>query len=169
MMHNLSTTKYSLVSIKLDDKRFKLYTHYEGLQVIDEILLLGQYHLAYRLKPRVVIDVGAHIGIFTVSMAKHIKEVCNNGLIIAIEPVSINYNAMLNNIEINMVKDIVKPIRAAVASKEDYIEVEWIGVRERVKTVTMNRLIEIVKEKGYNYIDLVKIDIEGAELEILTK
>jgi FkbM family methyltransferase len=102
-------------------------------------------------------------------MAKHIKEVCNNGLIIAIEPVSINYNAMLNNIEINMVKDIVKPIRAAVASKEDYIEVEWIGVRERVKTVTMNRLIEIVKEKGYNYIDLVKIDIEGAELEILTK
>jgi hypothetical protein len=53
MMHNLSTTKYSLVSIKLDDKRFKLYTHYEGLQVIDEILLLGQYHLAYRLKPRV--------------------------------------------------------------------------------------------------------------------
>ena len=168
MMHNLSTTKYSLVSIKLDDKRFKLYTHYEGLQVIDEILLLGQYHLAYRLKPRVVIDVGAHIGIFTVSMAKHIKEVCNNGLIIAIEPVSINYNAMLNNIEINMVKDIVKPIRAAVASKEDYIEVEWIGVRERVKTVTMNRLIEIVKEKGYNYIDLVKIDIEGAELEILT-
>ena len=169
IIHNLSTAKYSLVSIKLDDKRFKFYTHYEGLQVIDEILLLGQYHLAYRLKPRVVIDVGAHIGIFTVSMAKHIKEVHNNGLIIAIEPVSANYNVMLDNIEINMVKDIVKPVKAAVASKEDYIEVEWIGVRERVKTVTMNRLIEIIKEKGYNYIDLVKIDIEGAELEILTK
>ena len=67
IMHMLSSSNYSMITVKYNNRKLKFYTHYEGLQVIDELLILNQYDLAYRLKPRVVVDVGAHIGGFLYS------------------------------------------------------------------------------------------------------
>jgi len=66
---------YMLIEVKTDtiQEKMKLYTHYEGLQVIDELLLLGEYAKVFELKPKTVIDIGAHIGVFTVMTGKYIK------------------------------------------------------------------------------------------------
>jgi hypothetical protein len=44
-----------------------------------------------------------------------------------------------------------------------------IGVKELVASITMTQLLEYIKSNGYNTVDLIKMDIEGAELDIITK
>jgi len=169
IMHMLSSSNYSMITVKYNNRKLKFYTHYEGLQVIDELLILNQYDLAYRLKPRVVVDVGAHIGAFSIPMALNILDLYGDGLVVAVEPATINYRALVNNILINGVEKIVKPIKAAVSVNQSPIEIEWIGMKELVASITMTQLLEFIKSNGYNTIDLIKMDIEGAELDIITR
>lgn len=172
MLFGLASHGYSLVKVRVDNNVFKLYTHFEGMQVIDEVMLLGQYREALKSKPRVVVDLGAHIGTFTLLAARTILNTYGDGLVIAVEPASVNYIALLNNIRLNRVEKAVHPIKAAIASELGWIEIEWIRRREKVKAVTMSEIIKRIREY-YNCIDLVKIlvkiDIEGAELDVLVK
>lgn len=169
VIHAFSSSNYSMITVKYDSKRLKFYTHYEGLQVIDELLVLNQYSLACKLKPRSVIDIGAHIGAFSIPMALNILDLYGDGVVVAVEPVTINYRALVNNIMINGVEKIVKPVKVAVSINKGFIEIEWIGVREHVPSITMTQLLELIKDEGINSIDLIKLDIEGAELDIITK
>jgi hypothetical protein len=97
---HFSSSNYSMITVKYDNKRLKFYTHYEGLRVIDELLVLNQYSLACKLKPRSVIDICAHIGAFSISMALNILDLYGDGVVVAVEPVTINYRALVNNIVI---------------------------------------------------------------------
>jgi len=169
VIHAFSSSNYSMITVKYDSKRLKFYTHYEGLQVIDELLVLNQYSLACKLKPRSVIDISAHIGAFSIPMALNILDLYGDGVVVAVEPVTINYRALVNNIMINGVEKIVKPVKVAVSINKGFIEIEWIGMRERVPSITMTQLLELIKDEGINSIDLIKLDIEGAELDIITK
>ncbi len=160
---------YMLIEVKTDiiREKIKLYTHYEGLQVIDELLLLGEYAKVFELKPKTVIDIGAHIGVFTVMIGKYIETTHKKGLILAVEPMTINYIPLLANISINKLHNNVIPIKAAVAPTEGTTTLSWIGVKEQVKTITMSHLLNLANSMQHKEIDVVKLDIEGAELEIL--
>jgi len=155
LIHKIFPNGYILVSV-IDDEVLKFFTHYEGLQVIDELLLLNQYGRALKLRPRVVVDLGAHIGVFTILIAKRILNTFNDGLVISVEPASVNYLALVNNLKLNHVEKIVLPIRRAVASKPGSIEVTWLDSRETVYTITLDQILNIIKKKGYNCMDLVK-------------
>jgi predicted O-methyltransferase YrrM len=124
VIHAFSSSNYSMITVKYDNKKLKFYTHYEGLQVIDELLVLNQYNLAYKLKPRSVIDIGAHIGAFSIPMALNILDLYGDGVVVAVEPVTINYRALVNNIMINGVDKIVKPVKVAVSINNGFIEIE---------------------------------------------
>jgi FkbM family methyltransferase len=169
VMHMFSSSNYSMITVKYNNKKLRFYTHYEGLQVIDELLVLNQYDLAYKLRPRVVIDAGAHIGAFSIPMALNILDLYGDGLVVAAEPVAVNYRVLVNNVVINGVEKIVKPIKAAVSLNQGSMEIEWIGMRERIPSTTMAQLLELIKSEGYSSIDLIKMDIEGTELDIITK
>ena len=164
-IYSLMPYGYGLVKVKTDKGMLKLYTHFEGVQVIDEVFCLREYWKAFERNPRTIVDLGAHIGTFTLLAAHFILNTHRDGLVVSVEPMLINYLALLNNIKLNNVEKYVYPIRAAVASKPGLVEVEWIGKRERVRAMTMQ---EIADEARLSGIDLVKMDIEGAELDVLT-
>ena len=56
-------------------------------------------------------------------------------------------------------------LKIAVTARPGIAEVEWLGQRERVRALTMS---DLVKAAG-GRVDLVKMDIEGAELDVLTE
>src|SRR5207244_1654449 len=59
----------------------------------------------------VVADVGAHIGLYTIALAKRLAP---NGSVIAFEPDEQNYNALAQHVRLNEVQAVVETVRAAV-------------------------------------------------------
>ena len=120
----------------------------------------------------IVVDIGAHIGIFTIKAAKAAGE---KGLVVAIEPEPSNIALLLNNIAVNEITNVIVVAKAAssykgkpklylshssgghslVNSLDNYIEVET------------DSLDNIMSELGLPRVDFVKIDAEGSELEVL--
>lgn len=133
----------------------------------------------YMKLPRggVFIDVGAHIGKYTIPMAKIVGK---EGLVIAIEPHPENYLFLIKNIRLSKLRNII-PLNLA-AWKEDCELKLFIGessethsIKRNVTGHTMNKYINIkakkldtiVRDLNLKRVDLVKIDVEGAEVEVL--
>lgn len=123
----------------------------------------------------VVIDIGAHIGFFSIYAASKAK----NGKVYAFEPAPDNLEMLRKNIELNKLNN-VKIVNAAIAAEEgvrDFIlyprshaanSFVYSATEEKniIKVATVN-LGKFVERENINRIDFLKIDSEGAEYEIL--
>lgn len=172
----LIVSRSYIVKIKVDNNELLFSTHYEGIQVIDEIILLNAYKksIDFLLNTKnqniLIIDLGAHIGVFSVFIAFKTLHARKKARIIAIEPVSINYHHLITNIHLNRYVKVIQPIKCAVSTNHGIIKLQWLNSTEKVRTVPMHEIIKnILKKHNKEYIDLLKIDIEGAEHDILTK
>jgi FkbM family methyltransferase len=118
--------------------------------------------------PKTIVDVGAHIGMTSISFALKYPA----AKIIAIEPEPSNFAALVRNT--GPYKAII-PIQAALwrqdgevtlgpsdAHPKGAFAIVENGVR-RVRAVTMETAM---REAGIDSIDLLKVDIEGAEIEV---
>ncbi len=122
-------------------------------------------------KKGIFIDVGAHIGRFSILLSNNFEQV------ISVEPTTTNYKALEENIKLNKLKNI-NPINCALSDfvGDSYIYlnktnsgqnslVEKTNKKERVKVQTLDA---VLKEQKINKpIKLIKIDVEGAEAEVL--
>jgi FkbM family methyltransferase len=128
-----------------------------------------------KMESGVFIDVGANIGRYTIKMARQIG---NKGKVIAIEADPENYQALIENIKLNKL-DNVFAFNIACWDKEEDIKFFLASINEkglssikevvsdRVVTVHGNTLDNILKGLGIEKVDMVKIDVEGAEKEVL--
>jgi FkbM family methyltransferase len=117
--------------------------------------------------PRVVLDVGANIGLVAIPVALRLPE----SKIYAFEPHPANALRLIENIELNRVSN-VEVVRAAASSFEGTVamaesspmmhSVESTGSL-RVECTTLDAFIE----SGSLRVDLIKVDVEGHELEVL--
>lgn len=122
-----------------------------------------------------VIDVGAHIGYYTLLSCALVGP---KGKVYAFEPEERNYNLLIKNIELNDFQNAV-PVRQAVSNttglarlflNNDAIRYSLFPrKRKRSKTgiVETTTLDDFLAGCGWPRIDLVKIDAEGAELAAL--
>lgn len=127
----------------------------------------------------VVVDLGANMGYFTLLAARLIGR---KGKVYAFEPEPINYGVLTKNIELNGYNWVI-PIQKAVSNKAGiarlYISPEDTGHntltqydgrydngREFVEVETV-ALDEFFKDKEHQ-IDVIKMDIEGAEMLALS-
>jgi len=120
----------------------------------------------------VVVDVGAHIGYFTLLASKLVGE---SGKVFAFEPEPQNFANLCGNIIFNSFKNI-KPFQKAVFScsgkKRLYLGTHsgmhsLFRVKDTTKktvTVDMVSLDDVFKKTKVN---LVKVDTQGAELDVL--
>jgi FkbM family methyltransferase len=118
----------------------------------------------------IFIDVGAHIGKYSLLLARRAK------LVVAIEPDPISFSALKRAIMINKLRKIVA-LNIAVSDTDGqcffymhrWSVVSSIKVSQGsfktilVKSMTLDSIAKTLKTR----IDVIKIDVEGAEVEVI--
>ena len=125
----------------------------------------------------VVIDIGAHVGYYTLIAA---KQVSTTGRFYAFEPDQDNHSLLLKNIELNGYDNVTvtnKAVSDRVGRSELFLtnldsgrhSMYHHGLPERgsvsIDTTTVDSFLESEK---WPTVDVVKIDVEGAEVTVLT-
>lgn len=129
-----------------------------------------------------VVDLGGHIGVFSVLAAKH----AINGTVYAFEPMKDNYEVLLSNVKLNELENVVAENIAVskesgesklyLSSQESAKKVGYITgghslfpSKERDETILVETetLDSVVKRLGISSINYLKIDTEGSEFDIL--
>lgn len=146
---------------------------YDGIHLYDGIYLKDEYHQEILRKGMNVVDIGAHIGVYTILAA---EKVGKNGKVIAIEPEPKNYEQLVKNIKLNNFKNVI-PKNIALSNHEnveklylDFYTTSHSLIKKennpymKVRVTTLDNLLE---EIGLDKVDFLKIDTEGVELKIL--
>lgn len=161
--------------VKVNGVYYVLTCASDLLEIAPEYELEVFGRLSEILKPGLVfVDVGAHIGRFSFPIARLLSE---NGLVIAIEPDPISFKALMMGIRLNGFNNViglnialsegggsVLLCRKFVTATSSIVERE--NCSDLVE-VPMKSLDSLVKELNIPRVDIVKIDVEGAELQVL--
>ena len=133
-----------------------------------------------------IIDVGAHMGRYTITSS---KSVGTSGKVIAIEAHPYNFRILQNNLWLNSLANVIA-LNLAVYSKKSrlklYLPDEDLGytmhhslmtnylstkyskeIERRYVEVEADTLDNLLKNRGITTVDWIKIDVEGAEYEVL--
>ena len=121
------------------------------------------------------VDVGAHVGTHTLHGA---RKVGPTGSVIAFEPTPATFLLLQRSIHFNGLSDVCRCINLALSSSEGVVTLHVaatsrhnslhpLGAEEekatlQVRTTTLDKALP-----GSKRIDVVKIDVEGSELEVL--
>lgn len=152
---------------------FKVMTLHE-----DEII----QHIFAPKEGDTVVDIGAHIGLYTILASKRVGP---KGKVIAIEADPSNFDVLVQNIHLNKLTNVIA-LNYAVYSEEKkmrlYLPTEG-GVLpdtkyntlmlerahrdEKFVEVTANTLDNLLSQLKQEQVNWIKIDVEGAELEVL--
>ena len=119
----------------------------------------------------VIIDVGAHIGLF----ALFASQFCKNGKIFCYEPIKENYKILIENIEMNQIQNIF-PNNLAVTKETSRVKIflnddqsghSMFIQNKNFVEVDSKSLSDIFIDNGIKECDFLKLDCEGAEYEIV--
>src|SRR5215203_388513 len=133
----------------------------------------------------IVIDVGAHIGPYTLKAS---KLVVLNGKVVAIEAAPDNFDILNRNIQLNKLTNVIA-LNYAAYSKEDKIKLylpskekeeessytkyntimtERVHNEKKFVEINANTLDYLLQSNGIKHeVNWIKIDVEGAEYEVL--
>jgi FkbM family methyltransferase len=172
------TRKPALRQIRYQDLIFPFFLRIPSsdIHVFKQIFFNNAYRCKLTRPPRIIVDAGANIGLASIYFANKFPD----SRIIAIEPEENNYQILKRNVE--KYANVI-PVCAALWYVDTIIEVvdvgtgEWgyvtrthgeidkksIGVRNNTRAITVNTLM---KEHSIEHIDILKMDIEGAECEV---
>lgn len=176
-LHGKFRFKIDLSSGSLQRGHFLFFTkNYE---------LPTQNYLKKTIKPgMVVMDIGAHVGFFTLLLADLVG---NKGKVYSFEPYSKNVQLLRENVVINNL-DWVEVIPLALSDKVGEVilhlnpindgghsladlsnnpDLRGWDTHNLIEVVRTTTLDNFVQEKGIQKIDLIKMDVEGAETLVL--
>ena len=137
-------------------------------------------HIVGRFTPKAgdtVIDIGAHIGRYTITSS---KQVGKSGKVVAIEADPDNFQLLKRNIALNNLTNVL-PLNYAVFSTRTRMKLYEQSASAKYNSLMLARAAEsknyvevnadtldnILKQNGVNQVNWIKIDVEGAEFEVL--
>lgn len=127
--------------------------------------------------PKTVIDIGAHIGLFTLAAIR-----AGAKKIFAFEPEEFNYELLCHNMKINGYEDRVDCINLGVGTAGQsklyihpansgassiYLAADKRLESDKYQIINLISIRDVFKNYGIKYCDLLKIDCEGSDKDIL--
>jgi FkbM family methyltransferase len=149
------------------DETYNRFLFYRGTQAIEEY---GPFCEIIR-PGMTVLDVGANIGVFTLAAARLVGP---TGRVIAFEPLPRNHRFLMANLALNGYSHVTVE-RMAVGNRDEPLTINLFGtdnlsfsdtvVRGQKATCEVQccRLDTYLRKHGIDHVDVMKIDIEGAE------
>ncbi|MCX8205519.1 MAG: FkbM family methyltransferase [Candidatus Nezhaarchaeota archaeon] len=145
------------------------------LHSIDEVFVLQEYSLLSDYVPRrndIIVDAGAFYGIYTLFSAKKARKV------LAFEPQLDVLSYLLLNINLNKLEGVVIALPYALSNTTErakfYVHERksrsslcWVSEKMEITSVPTITIDKIVSDFKLSNINVLKIDVEGAELSLL--
>ncbi len=153
--------------------KIKIRVNSTDLMAFTHVWLLHEYgRSGFEIRDTdIVIDVGAHIGLF----ALFSSQFCKNGKIYCFEPVKENFDLLESNLELNNIRNVVA-INAAISTNNGIVtmyldedesghSMYGTGIKQiQVKSFSLQDVFDSNKLKKC---DFLKIDCEGEEYKII--
>lgn len=153
--------------------KIKIRTNSTDIMALTHVWLIEEYSSpSFDLNESdIVVDIGAHIGLFTLFAAQF----CKKGKIYCFEPVKENYEMLLSNISLNRlsnvsafnmaVTDKTSPVRIFLNSDESgHTMFEQNSTSIEAQSTTLKSILD---DNNISSCDFVKMDCEGAEYDII--
>jgi len=170
-----ATGRPRYVRLKYHGKNLYLRFGTSDQCVYQEVVLARHYEFDLGFKPKTIVDAGANIGLSSIYYAN----VYPSAEIIAIEPEISNFTVLKKNVE---PYTQISPIHAALWNHEGIVHLsdrlgeqgQWNkwgvtttenGAGDRVRAVSV---CSLMAEFRFSRIDLLKMDIEGSEVEVFS-
>jgi FkbM family methyltransferase len=129
----------------------------------------------------IVVDIGAHIGLYTIISSKRVGP---NGKVVAIEADPGNFEILNRNIQLNKLNNVIALNYAAYSREEQKLKLyllsgksgftsyntilsNFVRSDEKFVEVNANTLDYLLHQNGIDAVNWIKIDVEGAEFEVL--
>jgi FkbM family methyltransferase len=177
-----ATRTESLVAISLPELRapFRVRIPSSDLDVVEQIFVYREYAFDVRFPPRAIIDAGANTGIASIYFAHRFPA----AKILAIEPEESNFRLLRENAapypnvvpihaalwhesgKINIVDPALGKWGFMTEASDDAGESSGHSFVHAVDAVTLDELLETYR---LDRVDILKIDIEGAEREVFSR
>ena len=152
------------IKLRVNSTDFMAFTH---------VWLLQEYYrYGFEIKDNdVIIDIGAHIGLFTLFSSQF----CKNGRIYCFEPVKDNFNMLKSNLKLNNIENVIvanTAVSSTTGSVTIYLNEDEAGhsmhvpnqKQIQVESFSLQDIFDSYKLEKCNFL---KIDCEGEEYEII--
>ena len=169
--YNITNKKIKIIEIK-NGLKISLRTNSTDFMQFTTVWLQKEYGIeGFEINnDDVVIDVGAHIGLFALFASQN----CKNGKIFCFEPIKDNFKILTENVHLNNLKNV--HLNNEVVSKEDgfvniYLNKDQSGhsiykkTSEKIRTKSVS--LETFFIENITKCNFLKLDCEGAEYEII--
>lgn len=165
--------KYVMLHPRGCEHPLRLRRQYADQEVFRQVFVYWVYRnpVAENPSPRIILDVGAHVGTASIFFASRFPD-CK---VVAVEPDANNFRLLLENTQAYR---NVEAVHAALWHQDSQLYVEgsetesWastVNVEGRGKPVQGLTLKTLTRRLGLEKIDILKLDIEGAEKEIFER
>lgn len=167
-----NSQKIKINSIEFCLRSSNLMNKISDLAMIFEVVFYRTYGACKIETSDIVIDIGAHIGSFSLLASEYVKK----GKVYAYEPFGITYNYLKRNVELNNKENILifsKAVGKKTKDSELYVNnlnlaetslYKKTDTKQPIKVITLSK---VFKDNKLTHCDVLKLDCEGAEYDIL--
>jgi len=157
--------------IKLYNSKFKTRKNSMDIAHLSNFYERATTKLLLKLNPKVFVDVGAHVGRYSIILAK------NGSRVVSIEPSKDNFRQLTENIQLNNLQNSINALNIGCSDIKETRNLFFNPTQEGLTSFIdkgedsikelheLRKLDEICENMGP--IDLIKIDVEGFELNVL--